>query len=133
MVFVSPDTPYRKLLSKFLLKKYRLAVDTWGADDKLVKHVYDPLVKLIEDNVPDESHRKIYPYPIWGLKERVTRLARNLLVAEFLVKEWAEHMKGMDEEQLDELAKSFLFENCMKREGLNTVLTEHAEQNANIS
>jgi hypothetical protein len=34
--------------------------------------------------------------------------------------------KGMDEVQLEDLAKSFAFENCLKRDGLNEILTAHA-------
>lgn len=127
MVHVDPSTPYMKLLwdSGFLQKKYRLAVDSWGADDKAVKYAYDPIVDLIKEAVPDEKHRQLYPYPLWTLEGRVERLARNTLVAEFLVREWAEHFVGKSEEELEELAKSFLFENCLKREGLNKVLTEY--------
>lgn len=128
MVHVSPSTPYMKLFweSGFLQKKYRLAVDAWGADDKAVKHVYQPIIDMIKDNVPDEKHRQLYPYPVWTLEARVERLARCTLVSEFMVVEWAEHFIGKTEEELDELAKSFLFANCLKREGLNKVLTEYA-------
>jgi hypothetical protein len=127
MVHVSPETPYMKLFwdSGFLQKKFRLAVDTWGADDKAVKHAYEPIVSLIKEAVPDEKDRQLYPYPLWTVEGRVERLARNMLVAEFLVMEWAEHFVGKTEEELEELAKSFLFENCLKREGLNKVLTEY--------
>lgn len=117
-----------KLLNStgFLQKKYRLAVDSWGATDTAVRHIYDPLVDLIKKEVPKEEDRQLYPYPVWRVEERVTRLARNILIGEFLVKEWAEHFVGKSKEELDELAKSFLFENCLKREGLNKVLTEYA-------
>ncbi|KAI0693063.1 glycoside hydrolase superfamily [Cytidiella melzeri] len=127
MVHVSPSTPYMRLFweSGFLQKKHRLAVDSWGADDKAVRHVYEPIVNLIKEAVPDEKDRQLYPYPIWTLERRVDKLARNTLLAEFLVMEWAEHFVGKSERQLDELAKSFLFGNCLKREGLNKVLTEY--------
>lgn len=124
MVYVSPSTPYIKLLKPFLLKKYRLATDAWGADDKAVRHVYAPLVTHLMEEIPDGPNRKLYP-PIWSLEDRVTRISRTMLVAEFLVMEWAETFRGMDEARLDELAKSFLFENCEKREGLNRVLTQN--------
>ena len=128
MVYVSGATPYMQLFAPFLAKKYKLAVDTWGADDSHVRHIYEPLIKLIEENVPDESQRQLYPYPVWTVKGRVERISRNMLVAEYMVKQWAEHFRGMEEEQLDELAQSFKFENCLKREGLNKVLTEYAER-----
>ncbi|KAI0819739.1 glycoside hydrolase [Trametes gibbosa] len=127
MVYVSRDTPYMQLFKDFLQKKYRLAVDSWGADDKFVRDAYRPIVKLIEDNVPKEEHRKLYPYPVWTVEGRVARIARNTLIGEFLVREWAEHFKGMSEEQLEKVAESFKFENCVEREGLNKALREHAE------
>ena len=57
-----------------------------------------------------------------------SRLTRGILISEYLVKEWARHFKGKSKEELDEIAKSFLFENCLKREGLNKALSKHAEQ-----
>jgi hypothetical protein len=125
MVHVSGDTPYLKLLKPFLLKKHHLAVDAWGADDTRVKHAFDPIISLIENSVSDPSHLKLYP-PIWRHDGRATRVARTMLVAEFLVMEWAEHFRGMEKEQLDELMKSFLFENCLQRDGLNEALRRHA-------
>ncbi|KAI0739456.1 glycoside hydrolase [Daedaleopsis nitida] len=126
MVYVSPDTPYRKHFSDLLARKYRLAADSWGADDRFVRDIYRPIVQLIEDNVPKEEHRRMYPYPVWTVEGRVARLARCMLISEFLVKEWADQFKGMADEDLDRLAESFKFENCMKREGLNKVLRNHA-------
>ena len=124
MVYTSPDAPYM-LRKSFLAKKYRLAVDAWGADDKDVKSIYDPIVEHILQEVPNESKRKLYP-PIWGLEGRVTRIARTFLVAEYLVAEWADLFRGLDEEDLEALAKSFHFDNCLKREGLNEVLRNNA-------
>lgn len=134
MVHVSPSTPYMKLFwnSGFLQRKYRLAVDAWGADDKAVKQVYEPIKNLIRESVPKEKDRQLYPYPVWTMEARVERLARCTLVSEFMVMEWAEHFIGKTEDELDELARSFLFENCLKREGLNKVLTEYAAKAGTI-
>jgi hypothetical protein len=128
MVHVDLSTPYMTLFKDFLLKKHRLAADSWGADDQYVRHVYTPLVELVTQNVDDPDHLKMYPYPVWTVQRRTERLAREILVAEFLVKEWAEKFRGMDEKKLDEVARSFLFENCVKRDGLNKVLTDHAKE-----
>jgi hypothetical protein len=54
-------------------------------------------------------------------------LSRNILVSEFLVKEWADHFVGKSTAELDEIAASFRFEVCEKREGLNKVLTDNAK------
>ncbi|KAF9005210.1 glycoside hydrolase [Cyathus striatus] len=125
MVFVRHDTPYMKHFKDFLARKHRLAVDAWGKDDSSVKHIYSPIVQLIRDSVPDETHLKLYP-PLWSVDERVTRISRTILVAEFMVMEWAEMFRGMNEGQLEDLARSFSFNSCYKREGLNRVLREHA-------
>ncbi|KAG5219449.1 glycoside hydrolase family protein [Salix suchowensis] len=113
MVYTSLDTPYMTLFSKFLAKKHRLAVDAWGADDQ---HVRRP-----------QEFRNLYPYPVWTLSGRVGRLARNLLVSEFLVKEWASHFVGKSEEELDSIAASFKFDACLRRDGLNRILTNNAK------
>ncbi|KAI0067491.1 glycoside hydrolase family 5 protein [Artomyces pyxidatus] len=126
MVHVSAETPYMKLLKPFLQRKHRLAVDSWGADDTGVRHVFQPIVDLIKEAVPREEDRRLYPWPGWSLEERVNRLARATLVAEFMVREWADYFHGMEEAELEEMAKSFRFENCVERAGLNEVLRAHA-------
>ncbi|KAF5338703.1 hypothetical protein D9611_013365 [Ephemerocybe angulata] len=131
MVHVAPMTPYRQHFANFLARKHRLAVDAWGKDEKDVAHIYEPIENLIKDSVADPSHLKIYPF-LWTVKERVSRIARTMLVAEYMVKEWADLFKGMEEAQLEELAKSFAFENCLKRDGLNEILTAHAIRVARI-
>lgn len=113
------------LFKSFLAKKHRLAVDAWGADDTAVRHVYTPLLDLIKQEVP-EANQNLYPGPVWKLSDRVSRLARNTLVAEFLVKEWAEHFVGKSEKEIDEIAASFKFEGCLHRDSLNKILTENA-------
>ncbi|KAL5514139.1 XYL5_2 [Sanghuangporus baumii] len=130
MVYVSRDTPYMKLLAPFLSKKHRLALDSWGADDTAIKHIFDPLVDLVVDNVNDRKYLELYPYPVWTIDKRVARMSRAIMMSEIFVLEWADYFRGKTEEELDELAQSFKFENCLKRDGLNKVLTEHAQLEA---
>ncbi|KAF9530077.1 endo-1,4-beta-glucanase [Crepidotus variabilis] len=125
MVYVSPETPYMTLFKDFLAKKHRLAVDAWGADDTAVKHIYQPLYDHIVEEIPDK-YRQLYPAPVWKLSDRVGRISRNILVAEFLVKEWADHFLGKTNEEIEEIAKSFAFSSCLKREELNAVLSADA-------
>ncbi|KAG7447201.1 glycoside hydrolase family 5 protein [Guyanagaster necrorhizus] len=125
MVYVSQETAYMTLFKDFLTKKHHLAVDAWGADDSAVRHVYQPLVDHIMKEIPSK-YRELYPFPVWKLDARVGRLARNILVAEFLVQEWADHFIGKEKEELDRIAASFRFDQCEKREGLNSILMENA-------
>ena len=125
MLYVSREMPYMKLFKDFLAKKHRLALDAWGADDSQVRDAYQPLIDLIKREVKPE-HQNLYPAPVWKLSDRVGRLARNILVSEFLVREWAEHFVGKSEEEIVEIAKSFAFANCLHRDGLNKILTDNA-------
>jgi hypothetical protein len=61
MVYVNPETPYMKLFEKFLEKKFRTAVDAWGADESHVAPVWDPLEKFIADNVPEKYYTQPCP------------------------------------------------------------------------
>ncbi|KIJ18630.1 glycoside hydrolase family 5 protein [Paxillus involutus ATCC 200175] len=125
MVYVTQETPYMTLLKDFLAKKHRLAVDAWGTDTTHVQHIYQPLINHIAEEIPQEN-QSLYPAPVWKMGARVGRLSRSILVAEYLVKEWAEHFRGKTEAELDEIAKSFKFENCLRRDGLNMILTADA-------
>lgn len=127
MVHTSLETKYMTLFKDFLAKKHRLATDAWGADDSQVKDVFQPLIDHIMAEVPEEN-RNLYPAPVWKVTDRIARLSRNILVAEYLVKEWAQHFVGLSEAEIDEVAASFKFENCLKREGLNKVLQASAPE-----
>jgi hypothetical protein len=101
-----------------------LAVDAWGADDTAVRPIYAPLIQHIIDEVPDRF-RVLYP-PRKSLSDGVGRIARNILVSEFFVKEWAEHFVGKTKAELNEIAGSFRFDRCIKRDKLNEILKENA-------
>lgn len=125
MVYTPASTPYRTVFADFLAKKHRLAVDAWGADTTAVDAFYAPLIQHIEEEVP-EKYQRLYPFPVWKMADRVGRLARNVLVAEYLVKEWADHFVGKSEAEIEELAGSFKFESCVQREELNKILGDNA-------
>ena len=125
MVCVSQETKYITLLKDFLARKHRLAVDAWGADTSWVQHVYQTLINHVANEIPPEN-QALYPAPVWKMPDRVGRLSRCILVAEYLVNEWAEHFRGKSEVELDEIAQSFKFENCLHRDELNNILSANA-------
>jgi len=111
------NTPYMKLVSAFLKKKDYLGADAWGASDKNIRQVIEPLEELFNKEFPD-----YYPYP--GGKERhIALLVRNILIAEALVPEYCNLFKGLSDEELISIAQSFRFENYVKRERLEDILS----------
>ncbi|KAK4554312.1 endo-1,4-beta-glucanase [Recurvomyces mirabilis] len=125
MVYTNPDSAYMRLLQPFFAKKKRLGVDKWGRDDTHVKHIYDPLIQHLKEEIPEQFQRRRYPQH-WGLEGHVHRVVRELLVSELLTYEYASYFEGMTMEELDDLAASFKLENCLKRDGLNKILQEDA-------
>jgi len=96
-----------------------------GADTSKIQHIYQPLIDHITQEIPNEF-QALYPFPVWKVSDRVNRLARGILVAEYMVQEWAEHFRGNTEDELDMIAQSFKFENCLHRDGLNEILQANA-------
>ncbi|WRT69321.1 uncharacterized protein IL334_006305 [Kwoniella shivajii] len=131
MVYAGEETAYVKLLSEFLHKKKHLAADKWGADDTDVKGLFKPAVEWLEANAPTIKER----YPAkggvndsWNATGHLSRLVRNILLSEEMVKEFAEYFRGKSTKELDELAKSFHFSNCTQRTRLNKILTDDSKR-----
>ncbi|KAH9220220.1 glycoside hydrolase superfamily [Leptodontidium sp. 2 PMI_412] len=121
MVFVNPDSAWMKLLGPILEKKRVMAVDSWAYDDAhLQEGLFGPLHKWFEDNIP-EKHSKKYPWQ-WRMNMHVFRGIRGITLAEYLIPEWAEYFRCKSFQELDELAASWKFENCVGRERLNETL-----------
>ena len=59
---------------------------------------------------------------MWNVTTHVGRVLRNILLSEELYPEYAAHFEGLSFEELDELAASFKFENCVQRQGLNDAI-----------
>jgi hypothetical protein len=125
MMYVSPSSPYVKLIASFLAKKKALNLDFWGSRDNKVEHVYGPFLKALKEMVPEHLRDKRYPSN-WTFERQVERVVRECLLSEYMVWEMAELFRGKSYEELDELAASFKFENCIMREELNSILQDDA-------
>jgi aryl-phospho-beta-D-glucosidase BglC (GH1 family) len=112
IVGVAPDTAYRRRFDEFVAKKVRLSADGWGSDEVGPAHISEPLHELIATEFPDFD-----PYP-FGRGHYISRLLLNILLAEPLSQEYASLFRGLDDGELDALADSFKFENCVVRESL---------------
>jgi hypothetical protein len=126
MVHVSPSSPYMQLIATFLAKKKALNLDFWGCSDSKVSHVYEPFLKHLKEMVPEHLRDRKYPSPLWTFERHVERVVRECLLSEYMGWEMAELFRGKTEEELDVLAASFKFENCVLREELNEILMDDA-------
>ncbi len=116
LVHVAPDSPYLQLIEPVLAKKRRLGADSWGGSEQGIRHVLEPLEELMRTEFPDFD-----PFP-WGPKPFLNLLVRHILLAEPLVDEFAERFRGVDPARAAELAGSFAFDRCVRREPLEALL-----------
>jgi endoglucanase len=111
------NTPYMKMVSSFLSRKDSLGSDAWGSLDKNIRQVMTPVEDLFKNEFSNYN-----PYPN-GPQGQINLLLRHILIAEALVPEYCNLFKDLSEEQLIALAQSFRFENYVKRERLENILT----------
>ncbi|KAG8986119.1 hypothetical protein FRB90_004206 [Tulasnella sp. 427] len=120
MVYPSPESEYMKLLRPFLAKKKQYALDAWGCDSKRVADIFQPIEHWMLEGAPNLVNR----YPVMGasVKRHIGRVLREMLLSEAMTEEYASYFASLSDEQLDKVAASFKFENCVQRKGLNDVI-----------
>lgn len=111
------NTPYMKLISSFLKRKDYLGADAWGSSDKNIRQAIEPLEKLLKNEFPNYN-----PYP-GGQKNQIARLFRHILIADALVEEYCNLFKGLSDNDLVSIAQSFRFDNYVKRQRLEDILS----------
>jgi endoglucanase len=117
IMYPKDDAPYMKLVSAFISKKDSLGADAWGASDKNIRQVIAPIEELLQKEFPNYD-----PYPS-GQKRQITLMVRNILISEALVPDYCNLFKGLSDEELITLARSFRFENYVIRQRLEDILT----------
>jgi endoglucanase len=111
------NTPYMKLVSSFLERKDSLGADAWGSTDANIQRVMTPIKELFKEEFSEYN-----PYPS-GQQSHINLLVRHILIAEALVPEYCDLFRGLSDKEVIALAESFRFENYVKRERLEDILT----------
>ncbi|KAH8889617.1 endoglucanase family 5 glycoside hydrolase [Thozetella sp. PMI_491] len=125
MVYADPQSKYMKTIGEFVQRKKKLNVDAWGrTPNPELEAVVKPLVDWIDRNAPAAT--KQYP-STWNTERQIARAAIETFMARSFSDEFARLFEGMSFEDLDECAKSFAFENCVQRDGLNKTMSDHAK------
>jgi hypothetical protein len=123
MLHTSPSSHWNKLTAPFVAKKRALGCDQWG------RHPTTELDSLIQPLA--DWFDKVSPgdltYPPWSTRRHVERALLQTVLSDSLQKEFAMLFDGKSFEELDALARSFHFDECMQREGLNKIMSGHAK------
>lgn len=127
LTYVSPTSKWFEVFGDWLKKKHKLGLDRWGNDiDPENAKLYQNLVDHFEANIPAEDIKNMYP-TLWGVKDYIGRVTRDILFSDYLQQEYANCFKGLSFEELDELAACFKFENIVLRDELNSILSKYNE------
>ena len=110
-------TRYMKLVSSFLEKKNFLGADAWGSNDKNILQVMTPVEDLFRKEFPGYD-----PYPK-GQQGEINLLIRHILISEALLPEYCNLFRGLSDDELTALARSFRYENYIKRQRLEDILS----------
>ncbi|KAG8625816.1 hypothetical protein KVT40_006217 [Elsinoe batatas] len=125
MVTLDKSSKFMRTIAKFQDKKRDLQLDAWGRMPSAeVEKVINPLVEWIDKVAPTSTDR--YPTP-WATERQITRLINQIWVSGCLSDEFAELFRGMGEEELEECARSWSFEECGRREELCERLGRHGK------
>lgn len=117
-VAVSPDSKWLRRIRPIVEKKARLGVDLWGGRHDQIMDVMAPLKALFAREFPEYS-----PFP-FGSEFLIDRLVPQILFAEALLPEFGEVFRGMTEDEIDEMMRSFRLENCVYRQPLVDLLRD---------
>lgn len=124
MVYTNPQSKWNRTIEPFLKKKREFWLDKWGLRPASEPEgVMKPLVNWIDRVSP--TAKDTYPTS-WNTEMHVMRNVFNTFLAASFVDEFAALFEGMGEAELEELARSFHFDECLQRDGLNRILKDHA-------
>jgi len=124
MVHTNRDSKWNRTIQPFLDRKKKYRLDAWGVHASPESEAaVNPLVEWIDQICP--AAKEAYPGP-WATERHVMRAVIQTFLSAQFSDEFAQQFEGMSLKELDELAHSFHFDECVQREGLNIVLTEHA-------
>lgn len=128
MIHTNPESMWNRTIQPFLDKKSKCLLDAWG---RRPSPEPDTLLKQLVEWIDKVSPRAKQMYPtVWATERHLLRRVFQTYLAESLSDEFAEQFRGMDEKELDALAHSFHFDECVQRSGLNEILKQHARLSA---
>jgi hypothetical protein len=116
VTYAAPDSAWLTRIRPIVEKKARLGVDAWGSVDRAIRELMDPIERTVAKEFPS-----YHPFP-FGAQRHINQLVRHMLLAEPLVDEFANLFQGVSDKEIDALMASFLFENCVRRSELASVL-----------
>jgi aryl-phospho-beta-D-glucosidase BglC (GH1 family) len=120
VVYAASNSPYVKRLEGFLAKKSGVGADTWGNAGQGVAGLITPIEERLTRELGQGTG------DLWLVRDLAKRLIRGILFSEALLPEYAALFRGMSDDEIDEMMRSFSFERCVVRSRLVDVLARES-------
>lgn len=125
MVHTSPSSQWNSLLGPWLAKKKRLQLDIWGRKaPPEVDAVINSLTEWIDRVAP--GAKDVCPFH-WKVDRHVQRAVLESFLSDSLQGQFAGLFRNKSFDELEVLASSLSFENCVQRISLNRTMADHAK------
>lgn len=122
MVYTSADSPWNELTKDFVAKKESLRMDSSPSFNvRQIDDVLLPLIAWIEEVCPQAG--KAYP-KVWGTRRHIERQVFHIFLAQQYCGEFASLFEDKSIDDLENLARSFAFSECIKRDNLENLLSQ---------
>ncbi|HVZ45845.1 MAG TPA: glycoside hydrolase family 5 protein [Ramlibacter sp.] len=112
LVYAAPDSAWLGRIAPVVAKKIRLGVDSWATTDASIRHIMAPIEETFAKEYP-----AFEPFP-FGQQRWIQTLVRAILLAEPMVADFEACFAGVDDAAAIELADSFRFDRCVRRQPL---------------
>lgn len=124
LVYVRQDSEWMKRTHKGRLLKKRIGCDFWTQDSQLTHRIRRDVIKGLKRELKDNK------LPYQEFDKRLNMTLGGVLFSEFILPIYAAQFKGMSDDEIDRMMKSFHFENCIRRKGLEQIIRNHCQRGA---
>ena len=121
LVYVRQDSEWMKRTQKIRLIKKKIGCDSWAQDSRFMLKLREFAIKGLKRELKDDKLQ---------YNEFDVRLNKAIggAFSEFILPLYAAQFKGMSDDEIDRMMKSFHFKNCIRRKGLEQVIKKHCKK-----
>lgn len=122
LVYVRQDSEWMKRTQKVRLIKKRIGCDFWTAkDSQLMQRLRQGVIKSLKQEIKDHK------LPYQEFENKLNKTLGGILFSEFILPLYAAQFKGMSNDEIERMMKSFRWENCIRRKGLEKIIRKHCQ------
>ena len=125
LVYVRQNSEWMKRTQKVRLIKKRIGCDSWAQGSQLMGRLCQSVIRGLKKELKDEK------LPYTEFENKLNKTLGGMLFSEFIMQLYAAQFKGMSNDEIERMMKSFSWEKCIRREGLEQVIRKYCKGGTN--